>query len=128
MKVIKNSRGESNLKTLVWLIIIVSGLYAAYKFAPPYVSFYMLKVDVEEEAKNAHMYNDAALANRILNKAGSWSISLGSDNIEIDRMRTSISVSVHYTETITFFGRYSKTIEYDIDVEKPLKETGRTMY
>jgi len=45
----------------------------------------MLKTDVEEEARIAHMYTDEDLASRITRKAAAWSVTLGPDNLEIVR-------------------------------------------
>jgi len=121
LNAIKNNRGAAALRTLFWILVIASSLYAAYKFLPPAVTFYMMKTDVEEEAKIAHMHEDEALAARILNKAQIWSVPIERQNIEISRRRSSISISVNYTIIISFFGRWERVQDYSILVEKPLK-------
>ncbi len=127
MKPLKNNCGSISLKALVWTLVIASSLYAAYKFAPPYVAFYMMKTEVEEEAEIAHMYSDEALAGRILKKAEIWSIPIDIEDIEIARQR-SIGIHIHYAVNMDFFGRWHRVQEFDIAVEKPLKDTGRTLY
>lgn len=82
----------------------------------------MVKVDVEEQAKIAHMYDDEALAGRILKNAEAWSVPLTMEDIEIVRYRTSIAVTVRYTDTVVFFGRFVKVIPHVIVVESDLKE------
>lgn len=128
MKPPKNNCGSISLKALVWILVIASSLYAAYKFVPPYVAFYMLRTEVENEAKIAHMYGDEALAGRILKKAEIWSVPIGVDDIEIARGRTTIGIHIHYAMNMDFFGRWNRVQEFDIAVEEPLKETGRTLY
>lgn len=117
-----NNRGASGIKTLFWVLVLVSVVYGAYKAVPPYFSYYMIKTDIEDEAKNAHMYSDRVLLQRILQKARTWEIPIGEDNIEIKRGYTSISVEVNYTQTIEFIGGYRKVIPVNISTVQPLKE------
>ena len=121
MNAIRNNRGAISIRGLFWTLVIASSLYAAYKFLPPAVTFYMMKTEVEEEAKIAHMHDDVALAARIIEKANIWSAPIARQNIEIRRHRSSISISVNYTITISFFGRWKRVQDYSIFVEKPLK-------
>ncbi|MBI5588700.1 MAG: hypothetical protein HY889_10105 [Deltaproteobacteria bacterium] len=120
--------GKVSFKALFWTLFFVSAFYGAYKFAPPYFSFYMLKTDVEEEAKIAHMYDDNALEKRILQKARTWSIPLEHENIEIVRGKEDISISVRYTDTLDFVGGYTREIPHEIIVEKTLKDTSRVLH
>lgn len=96
-------------------------------FVPPYAGFYMLKTEVEEEAKLAHMYTDEALVSRITGKAAAWSIPLGPENLEIIRDRDEIRITVDYTVTLIFFDRYDRELVYNIDVREPLKASGRIL-
>lgn len=94
---------------------------------PPYAGFYMLKTEVEEEAKTAHMYTDAALADRITMKAAAWSIDLGPDKLLIERGMEHITIAVDYTVGLDFFGGYHRELAYHIEVRRPLKERGRVL-
>ena len=123
MNAIKNSRGAVSIRALFWILVIASSLYAAYKFLPPAATFYMMKTEVEEEAKIAHMHDDVVLAARILDKANIWSVPVQRHNIEIIRRRSTISISVNYTTTISFFDRWKRVQDYSIFVEKPIKGT-----
>lgn len=87
----------------------------------------MLKTEVEEEARVAHMYTDEALASRIITKAAAWSIPLGPENLEIVRGREEIRITVDYTVTLNFFDRYEHELFYYIDVKEQLKEKGRVL-
>ncbi|MCC6502013.1 MAG: hypothetical protein IT362_02610 [Deltaproteobacteria bacterium] len=119
--------GFISIRALFWLLFLASCFYAAYKFIPPYASFYMLKTEVEEEAKTSHMYTDAALANRITTKAAVWSIPLGPDKLVIARGTDQITITVDYTVDLDFFDRYHKELVYHIEVRQPLKERGRIL-
>ncbi len=118
-----NSRGAASFGTIVWILLLATSVYGASKFAPPYVSYYMLKTDVENEAKVAHMYMDQSIASRLLKKAVSWSVPIVQEDIEIQRGTEDITISIEYVETVDFPGGYSKDLAFSIHVEEPLKES-----
>ncbi len=119
--------GFIRLRALLWILFLSAGLYAAYMFVPPYVAFYMLKTEVEEEARVAHMYTDEALASRITSKAAAWSIELGPQDLYIERGMEQIRIRVNYTVGLNFFDRYERELVYSIDARAPLKEKGRVL-
>ena len=123
-----NQRGAVSYKTLFWILVLFSVVYVGYKFVPPTVSYYMLKTDVEEEAKLAHVYNDRKLAERILKKASAWSVPIREEDIIIKRGLEKISISIRYTEKVNLFNQYTKVLHYNIVVEKPLKETSTILH
>lgn len=88
----------------------------------------MVKIDVEEQSKIAHMYDDEALANRILKNAEAWSVPLTREDLEIVRDRSSITITVRYTDTIVFFGRFVKEIPREIIVESALKDPSGSLH
>lgn len=123
----RNAKGFISIRALFWLTLLAAVIYGAYKFVPPYAGFHMLKTEVEGEAKTAHMYTDAALRRRITDKAAAWSIHLDEQNLEIVRGREYIQISVNYTVDLDFFHRYNHELVYSIEVQEPLKETGRVL-
>jgi hypothetical protein len=119
--------GASAIGLVVLVLIVVAGIYAAYKFAPSYVSYRMLRVDVNNEAETAHMYTDAVIESHILKKAEGWAVPLDGEGVEIERGYDYITVSVHYTVTVSLFDRYERELVYDIRVTKPLKSVDRVL-
>lgn len=118
-----NNRGKASLSTLVWILILAVAGYAAYKFAPPYVSHYMLKTEVENEAKVAHMYTDDLIVKHILKKAVSWRVPIEVEDIYVERSGSYINVSIDYIDVVDLVGGYTKELQFSIRVEEPLKET-----
>lgn len=118
-----DQKGAIRLKPLFWIVFFAALLYGAYKIVPSYVSFYMTKTDVEEEAKIAHMYTDDSLAEHILKNAEAWSVPLTKDDIEIIRNNGYISVTVRYTDRIVFIGGFVEEIPREIIVESELKDS-----
>lgn len=113
------------LKNLFWLVILFLAAYGGYMFIPPSFSYYMMKSEVENEVKTAHMYSDDRILARIKDKAKSWSIDLEDENIEITREYENIGIRVRYKKKLVFFNKYKKVLVYDIRANKPLK-TGET--
>lgn len=118
-----NREGAVTYKALIWAVVLFLASYSGYKYLLPTFSYYMLKTDVTEEAKLAHMYTDETLRRRILTKAGSWNIPITAEDIEISRGLRNIAIKIHYSKTIIFFGRYKKRLDYRIETMKPLKES-----
>jgi len=114
--------GFSRIKTLFWLSFFGLSIYGAWVVAPPWLAYWMLKTEVEEEAKISHMYTSQVLEKRILTKAHAWNVPITSDNLEIVRGRDFISIQVDYTVTFTFFNQYEMAQRFYIDVSKPLKD------
>lgn len=121
-EILSNNRGASKLGIIFWLAVFAATAYAASKAAPPFIAYYMLKTDVKNDVmKNAHMYSDAEVEKLILNKAHSWSVPIGHDEVVITRLMESISVKISWSETININNLYVKTVYFDIAEEAPLK-------
>ena len=128
LKVLQNSRGAITLKALIWILVIFSAVYAAYKFVPPEVGHYLLRTEVEDEAKTAYMYKDETLTKHILDKAEMWSVPITADDIAIRRQGSTISISIDYAVTVHLLGGYTKVRQYSINVVRPLEDSNRTLY
>lgn len=122
MKRFGNEGGFSRLKTLFWVSFFGLSIYGTWVVAPPWLAFWMLKTEVEDEAKIAHMYTNQVLEKRILTKAHAWNVPITADDLEIVRGRDFISIQIDYKVTFVFFNSYEKEQRFYIDVSKPLKD------
>lgn len=111
------------MRALFWLCLLAAAIYAGYKLAPPYVTYYLFKTEVEDEAKLAHMYSDEKLLVRIMDKAKAWDIPIESKAIKISRDKEEILISVHYSITLYFPSGYAREFFYGIDARAPLKDS-----
>lgn len=123
-----NNRGAINFSVIFWVLFLAAAGYAGYMIAPPYVSFYMFKMDIKEEAKFAHMYSNEKLLKRMMEKVESWKVPVGPDDIKISRTDSDVRVTVHYEVKLNFPGGNSRTLYYDIDVTKPLMDSTGTLH
>lgn len=119
--------GFVTVRALFWIILLSSFGYGMYKLAPPYIGYRMLKTDIGEEAKIAHMHTDKALAERILAKAEAWAVPLDETGLYIDRGQDGIYIYANYTVVVNFLNRYEKELFYDIEVQRPLKQPGEPL-
>lgn len=120
--------GRVTFKALAWILILFFAGYFGYKFVPPVVSYYMLKTEVEDEARVAHMHPDSEVTRRIVDKANGWGVPLKPRNVRIERWSSQIVIKVHYTIHVSIFGRYVRDLNFAIDVTQPLKETSGIMH
>jgi len=118
---VNSESGRVSIKVILWVVFIFAAGYGVYMVAPPYVSYKMLQYEVEGEAKVAHMYTNAELKDRILEKAGSWSVDIDRSDIEIIRDYEQIEIAVSYGVRLVFFGRHERDFFYEIYVREPLK-------
>ncbi|MFQ5464376.1 MAG: hypothetical protein ACE5EI_00460 [Thermodesulfobacteriota bacterium] len=123
-----SNRGSINFRLVFWVLVLSAVIYGGYKFGPPAIHHYMLKTAVNNEAKVAHMYTSDKLADRIMKKARTWSVPLERDGLVVEKWRDSVHIKVSYAVHLDFFGRYSKTLEYRIEVTRPLKTGSRVLY
>jgi hypothetical protein len=49
----RNQRGEGKFKAIFVLVVIVLGIYAAFKLVPPYIAEYQLADKIQEQARFA---------------------------------------------------------------------------
>jgi len=115
-------------KALAWILILFFAGYFGYKFVPPMVSYYMLKTEVEDEARVAHMHPDSEVTRRIVKKANGWGVPLRPRDVRIERWSSQIVIKVHYTIKVSIFNRYEKDLNFSIDVTQPLKEASGVMH
>jgi len=125
---ILDNRGAATTRTLFWVVFLAVCFYIGYLLVPPYATFYLFKTEVEDEAKLAHMYNNAELAKRIYVRAEAWNVPIGLGDIMVSRDKEDVNVTVFYVVTIDVAGFYQRDLEYYVDVIQPIKETSGILH
>lgn len=116
-----NRDGKISVGILVLLILLAAAVYAATQFAPPYISYYMFKDEVEAEAEGAHRHSDQVILRHIMEEVRQSGLPIEEKDIVIERRESEIEISTHYKVDLNFFNRYYKTLFFDIDAVKPIK-------
>lgn len=117
-----NENGNGRVRVYFWIIFGFLALYTAYMIVPTYLGYKMLKAEVKTEAGLAHHYTDGEIKSHIMEKARYWRVPITKKDIDINRRRDTIAVSIVYSIDFNFFNRYKRTIYYDIDVVDFIKK------
>lgn len=108
-------RGEGQLGCIVGLILLVIGVFVAYKVIPVKVKSAEIRQEVVDDAKSAGMMNDERIRAAILAKAREDNLPITDDSIKISRGANQITVTVDYVVPIEFPGY---TYQYHIHHEQ----------
>lgn len=119
---------ERGSRRLFWLLILTAAVYLVVNLAPPWFSYRMLRFEVEDDARNAHLYTDDQILENIIGAAYIWEVSLAEDNIEIERGDGKIEIAVYYDVDVIFLNRYTKTFHYDIYAAELLRVNDKTPF
>jgi hypothetical protein len=101
----RGEAGEGNFGCLVGLVIMLAGIFIAYKIIPVKVKAADLRQVITDESKSAGQHNDGRIRAAILTKAREVELPVTDDEITINRTSTNIHVTVEYTVPIDFPGK-----------------------
>jgi hypothetical protein len=100
----RRERGEGNFGCLIGVIIMLAGIFIAYKMIPVKIKAAELREVVQDEAKSAGTHNDDHIRAAIVAKAKEDGLPVTDENIQIERTTSEISVDVNYIVPIVFPG------------------------
>ena len=100
----RRERGETQLGCVFGLLLLLAGLFVAYKMIPVKVRTADLRQTVTDEARAAGTHNDGHIMKAILNEAERLELPVTKDDVEIVRRRDSIRIDVKYMVPVQFPG------------------------
>lgn len=100
----KAQRGEGRLKAIIYTVILVAGIFAAFKLVPLYVANYQLKDKISEQARFAvvNRYTDDQIRDILFKTIQDLDIPAKREDIKIEQTRTGLTISVNYTVPVDF--------------------------
>ena len=100
----KAQRGEGRLKAIIYTVILVAGIYAAFKLVPLYVANYQLKDKISEQARFAvvNRYTDDQIRDILFKVIQDLDIPAKREDIKIEQTRTGLLISVNYSVPVDF--------------------------
>jgi hypothetical protein len=104
----RGQRGEGQGGCIFGLILLLIGIFVAYKLIPVKVKAAEMRQTVIDEAKMAGTRSDGRIVTRILQKAEELRLPITEDNIKIQRQQNSIIVDVEYVVPVDFPGTVYK--------------------
>lgn len=100
----KAQRGEGRMKAIIYTVILVAGIFAAFKLVPLYVANYELKDKISEQARFAvvNRYTDDQIRDILFKTIQDLDIPAKREDIKIAQTRTGLTISVSYTVPVDF--------------------------
>jgi hypothetical protein len=101
----RSQRGEGRLKAIVYTVILVVGVFVAFRLVPLYVSEYQLQDKMNEQAKFAvvNRYSEDQVRDILFKVIQDLDIPATRDDIKLATTNHGITISVTYTVPVDFF-------------------------
>jgi len=97
-------RGEGRLKAIIYTLILVAGVYVAFKLVPLYVDNYQLKDKISEQARFAvvNRYSEEQIKDIIYKVIQDLDIPAKREDIKVQQTNHGLLISVNYTVPVDF--------------------------
>ena len=112
-------RGEGQAGCIFGLIILLIGIFIAYKLIPIKVKAADLRQTVVDEAKMAGSRGDDRILRNILRKAEDLRLPVTENNVRINRQNQRINIDVNYVVPVEFPG-YTHQWKFHHSAENPI--------
>ncbi len=101
----RSQRGEGKLKAIIYTVILVVGVFVAFRLVPLYVNEYQLQDKMNEQAKFAivNRYTEEQVRDILFKVIQDLDIPATRDDIKLATTNHGISISVTYTVPVDFF-------------------------
>ena len=102
----RSQRGEGKLKAIVFTLLIISGIYVAYKLVPPYVNEYQLQDKMEELARFGivNRYSDEQVRENVFKTVQDLNLQMiKREDIKVTVTQATCRISLDYTVPVDMF-------------------------
>ncbi len=108
----KTQNGMSNIGILLFILLVLSGVYTSSQVIPFYYSYYELQGLMDSQAEKANEFKDGEII-RVLSKAiQKLDIPADPEDIRINRYAGSIVIEMNYSEI--FFVDFGEGYDYNL--------------
>ncbi len=92
-------RGEGKLKAIVFTIVLLLGIYLAFKLVPPYVAEYQLQDKMQEMARFGivNRYSEDQVRDNIFKVVQDLDLPVKREDIKVSVTQAAVKVSLDYT-------------------------------
>ncbi len=116
-----SASGKISLKALLFILVVVAGIYLAIKLVPPYWSYLSMVDPVKEAAAALAMRSDEARVRAdLVRRAKEQDLTLEEANIEINRDGPMLLLRVSWVARVDL-PRYRYDIPFQIEERVPLR-------
>ncbi|MGB8477003.1 MAG: hypothetical protein WCE61_23235 [Candidatus Acidiferrum sp.] len=106
-------RGGSRLKAMLFTVVLILGIYVAFKTVPAFVAEYELADKMQEQARFAvvNRYTEDQIRDNIYHDVQELEIPAKRDDIKVSATQQIVKISVDYTVPVDLFF-YSTQIHF----------------
>ena len=101
----RSQRGEGKLKSIVFTLIIILGIYVAYKVVPPYVNEYQLQDKMQELARFGivNRYSEEQIRENVFKAVQDLNLPIKREDIKVMITQATCKISLDYTVPVDLF-------------------------
>lgn len=91
-------RGEGKAKAIIFTLIFLAAIYAAFKLVPVYVSEYELADKMQEQARFAivNHYSDEQIRDNMMKVVQDLQIPAKAENIKVTSTQSAVTITMDY--------------------------------
>lgn len=91
-------RGEGRFKAIVFTVVLVFGVYAAFKLLPPYIAEYQLSDKMQEQARFGvvNRYTEEQIRDTIFKEAQDLDVPIKKEEIKVLASPSVVRISLDY--------------------------------
>lgn len=95
-------RGGSKLKAILWLLVLVAGVFTAFKVIPAYINNYSLQDKMQTEARFAtvNRRTEEDIRDVIFKEIQELGIPAHREDIKVEASSRGVKISVDYTVNV----------------------------
>jgi hypothetical protein len=113
--------GRVRLGALLFILVVVAGIYLAIKFIPPYWTYLSMKDPVKEAAMAILSATDEkSVRADLIRRAKQQGLAIDDENIEITREGTMLVIRVTWVEPVEL-PRYRYDLRFLVEERVPLR-------
>ncbi len=117
----QSAPGRVRLGVLLFILVVVAGVYLAIKFIPPYWTYLSMKDPVKEAAMAILSATDEKSARAdLIRRAQQQGLALDDDNIDITHDGTMLVVRVTWVTPVEL-PRYRYDLRFQVEERVPLR-------
>ena len=119
----RSQRGAGRLKAIVFTVILILGIYMAFKLVPAYVSEYQLQDKMQEQARFGvvNRYSAEQIRDSIYKVVQDLDIPAKRDDIKVTTSQEVVRISLDYTVPIN-------TIFYNTELHFSPSSENKSLY
>jgi len=115
----RSAPGKITLGALLFILVLIVGIYLAVKFVPPYWTYLSMQDPVKEAALTlATRADEAKVRADLLRQARDQGLAIDDNNIDIDRDGVMVVVRIAWVASVDLPG-YRYTIPFRIEARVP---------